>query len=221
VNYDFSIRPNRTGKTAASRGSVEFVVARFSQFRRTGPGLFVHADDTGRQLMVVQLGEGDPVPAIRVSIPMKNLKTDGVPILNLCFRFADQLGWGILDEQMGSYLERDAIPNVLNYCAALDESVTQFLNRRPPGRARFSDMFLFYARTHTRMGLVSLIGCSALIAGFAVIYFDMRLIHFASMSVAMFAAMVSIKALIQCLRRVRRYRIANIVTRPDTNREPP
>lgn len=224
MTYNLSIRPNRTGKTSASRGSVEFAIAKFPELQKDGVGRFLYANDAKNQLMLIQLADSDCIESMRVSIPVKSLKTDGVSILELCFRLANQLGWGILDEQMGAYLERDAIPNVLNYYAAVDESVTQFLNKRPPGRAKFSDMFLFYARTHTRPGLLSLLASAALIAGFAVLYFDLQLIHFAWISAVTVALLVSAKAMFQCLRRARRNHIARFVSTPnpavDTEHQP-
>jgi hypothetical protein len=193
MTYDLSIRPNRTGKTSSSRGAVEFAIAKFPQFQKDGVGRFVCTDGTRRELMRIQFTDADLIESIRVSIPVKSLKTDGVPVLDLCFQLANQLGWGILDDQMGAYIERDAIPNVLNYCAAIDVSVTQFLNKQPPGRAQFSDMFLFYARTHTRLGLIALAASSAVLAGFAVLYFDMRHFHFVWIATVTLALMVSAK----------------------------
>ncbi len=206
LNYDISIRPNRTGKTPANRGAVEYVFSRLANIRRESPDVFVYADTTTHSFMRIQVGRLDPVESIRVTIPCASLRSDGGSVLRLCFRIADQLGWGILDEQLGGYIERDAIPDVLKRYEHAGETMTEFLDRQPAGKARFPDLYRFHLRTHSRLGMLGSMGLAAVVAGFVIIRLDAPPISFLWVSVAMFAGLISVKALVQSLRRTRQRR---------------
>ena len=206
MNYDLSIRPNRSGIKPANRGSVEYAFARFVELRKERPGLFLYGEASRRSLVRIQVDDTDPVERIRVSIPSGFLRSDGASVLRLCFKIADELGWGILDEQLGAYIERDAIPDVVNRYENLDESMTEFLDRKPTDKPRFADVYRFNLLNQSRAGLLACAVVAAFLTSLLIVVLDVPALSFLWMSVIVFLAVVSTKTLAQSIRRIRRSR---------------
>lgn len=204
MSYEISIRPNRPGKAPAHRGAIGFVFAQFPELRRESPDVLVYTAPNGRSSMRIQLGQTDPVEIIRVNIPEVLLRADGGTVLRLCFKIADQLGWGILDEHLGGYIERDAIPDILKRYEYAGETVTEFLDRRALGRAGFTDMFRFHLLPQTRKGMLISIVLASLIAGIMVVRLDVSATIFPWFGGAAFLAIVSAKSVVQSIREMRR-----------------
>jgi len=204
VTYDISIRPNRTGKAAVGRGVAEFALGRFPALRREGDGRYVHQSAAGHSLMGLQLEGTERIGSIRVNIPGVLLRAESGNVLRLCFDIADQLGWGILDEQLGTYIERDAIPEVLNRYQFTGETVTEFLTRKTAGRAGFTDLFRYHVWPQTRKGMLICIGIASLIAGSLVLHLETSVNAFPWFGGAAFIAVITTKAAAQSIVELRK-----------------
>jgi len=154
--------------------------------------VFEYGDKQRRLCVQIYTGESAEIDFIGVSVPAALSKSSGELALLLSFQIAAHLGWQVFDAQLGDYLDKSTVTEVLHSQKRLGKTEKEVLARRAVGEASFGERFGQNFTGYSRMGIISSIVLAAVIAGFVVIHFgllEQRMIWIG------FAAWVSIATL--------------------------
>ncbi len=159
MSYDLTIQPRGPNTAAVDKERVESFVGSLPGVRRDGPKAFAYTGGKGTIFMSIYIDDAPKVEGISISVPAAFTGTSGEAALLLCFQIADHLGWGVFDEQLGDFLEKDALRQVLRRQQKYGRSEEEVLRRRASGASGFWDCFLGYEILHHRKAsvLISLV----------------------------------------------------------------
>src|SRR5436190_5326627 len=137
MSYDLTIQPKEAKADAVNRERVESFISSLPGVRRDGANAFAYKGGKGTLFMNIYVDDTPEVRGISISVPAAFSGSSGEAALLLCFRIADHLGWGVFDEQIGDFLEKDTFQQVLKSQRRYGRSEEEALSRRASGETGF------------------------------------------------------------------------------------
>src|SRR5258708_20018940 len=113
MSYDLTIQPRESKSGAVEREEIESFIASLPGVGRDGQKAFAYSDAQGRMFMSIYADDTPKVEGISVSVPAAFSGTSGEAALLLCFNIAEHFGWGVFDEQLGEFLGKETLGQVL------------------------------------------------------------------------------------------------------------
>jgi hypothetical protein len=107
MSYDITLRPRKRGAGSVARRILESRLASLPNVTRQEEGVFGVTNNAGEIVANLYMAEGDPVSSIEVAIPHSRLGSYGEAVQHLAADFAEGIGWGYFDEQIGAFLQRE------------------------------------------------------------------------------------------------------------------
>src|SRR3954467_11885776 len=144
MSYDLTIRPKQAKAGAPDWKEVESFISSLPGVRRDGAKGFAYTGGKGALFMSIDVDDSPEVSGISISVRAAFSGSTGEVALLLCFRIAEHLGWAVFDEQIGDFLEKDALQQVLKTQRRYGCSEEEVLSRRAAGATGFWDCLLGY-----------------------------------------------------------------------------
>lgn len=144
MSYDLTIQPKQANADSIRREEVESFISSLPGLRRDGANAFAYTGGKGSIFMSVYLDDSPEIRDISISVPAAFTGSSGKAALLLCFRIADHLGWGVFDEQVGDFLNKETLQDVVNDQRRYGGSADEILSRRASGGTGFWDCLLGY-----------------------------------------------------------------------------
>lgn len=148
MSYDLTIQRKESESGSVKKEQIESFIASLPGVRRDGPNTFAYSDGPGRMFMNIYTDDAPETNSIGVSVPAAFSGTSGEAALLLCFKIAEQFGWSVFDEQLGDFLQKETLGEVLKTQRRYGNTAEEILRRRASGKATFVDSFLGYEILH-------------------------------------------------------------------------
>lgn len=144
MSYDLTIQAKEANADAIDWDQVESFISSLPGVRRDGAKTFAYTGGKGTLFMSIYVDDSPEVRVISISVPTAFSGSSGEAALLLCFRIADHLGWGVFDEQIADFLEKDTLQQVLKSQRRYGRNEEEVLSRRASGDTDFWDCLLGY-----------------------------------------------------------------------------
>jgi hypothetical protein len=168
MSYDLAIQP-RDSKPAKPRAQVESFIESLPHVKRESEGICAYGKPSSRMFVHIYTGEEEAIDSIGVSVPAAHSGSSQKAALLLCFKIAEHLKWEVFDQQLGDYLDKKTVAEVLDSEKQFGESHEEALKHRASGKATFGEMFGDKIWEHRAIVIIPTLILAAILAGFILI----------------------------------------------------
>jgi hypothetical protein len=136
---------------------------------RESDGVFAYGKPSPRVFVHIYTGQEEIIDSIGVSVPAAYSNSSQKAALLLCFKIAEHLDWHVFDQQLGDYLDKNTINEVLRSQKKFGDYEDEVLSSRASGKATFGEIYMEKFSEHSAFAVIPTLVPAAVVAGYVLV----------------------------------------------------